>query len=395
MLAGRHPQLRKTWLEQGGGSRSTEDAIARALAWLAKHQSADGHWSLHAYHQTGDCKKRCGQPGLTCDTGGTALAMLPFLGNAETHQAGPHAAALDKALKWLIARQDQFGTWPESMATQMYAHAMSTIVLCEAFTLSDDQTLRAPAQKAVNFILSIQDLETAGWRYHSDDEGDTSVTGWQLMALRVARDAGLEVPENAFTDAMSFLDSVQEAPDRARYAYLRGFPVTPSMTAQGMLAREYAGWQRDNPALQFGINYLLLKENLPDRKRFDLYYWYASAQVMRHWGGKVWEQWNPKLRDVLLDTQEKSGHLTGSWKPIANYDLAGGRLYMTALAACTLQIYYRYRPVYPIYPGGTDSMNQPQRGRAAQAAPPAEANQAALERAKKKPVMIQRPPVAD
>ena len=132
MLAGRNPQLRKPWLEQGGGNQSTEDAVALALEWLAKHQNPDGHWSLHAFDRTGDCKKRCGQPGMVCDTAGTALALLPFLGNGETHRSGPHAEAIGKGLRWLIAHEGPDGRWIESVYTEMYAHAMATIVLCEA-----------------------------------------------------------------------------------------------------------------------------------------------------------------------------------------------------------------------------------------------------------------------
>jgi hypothetical protein len=395
MLALRNPEVRKTWLEQGGGSQTTEAAVASALEWLAKHQNPDGHWSLHAFDRTRDCKKRCGQPGIVCDTAGTALALLPFLGNGETHLTGPHAEVIAKGLRWLIAHEGPDGRWIESVYTESYAHAIATIVLCEALTLSNDQTLLEPARRAVGHTLYMQDVDeqdpeaSGGWRYEASEDGDTSITGWQLMSLRVARDAGIAVPEEAFTTAMKFLDSMQANPKAGMFSYLPGAPVTPSMTAQGLLAREYAGWKLSHPALQFGVQYLLQKENLPDRKKFDLYYWFAASQVMRHVGGKVWERWNPLVRDTLLETQEKTGHQAGSWKPLGYHDVSGGRLYMTALGACTLQVYYRYKPLYPIMPAGAASANPPKPDPVAMAPAPAE-NPVLVERGRKKPVPNKR-----
>jgi hypothetical protein len=284
---------------------------------------------------------------------------------------------------------------------------LATIVLCEALTLSNDQTLLLPAQKAVGHILYMQDADeqdpesSGGWRYEAGEDGDTSITGWQLMALRVARDSGLTVPEDAFTTGLKFLDSMQPNRQVGVYSYLPYSPVTAPMTAQALLAREYSGWKRDNPILQSGVQYLLQKENLPDRKRFDLYYWYAATQVMRHVGGKAWDKWNPLVREALLATQETSGHQAGSWKPQGFHDVSGGRLYMTALAACTLQVYYRYKPLYPLLPLGASAAKPLPQNPAAMApaavapgAMPAAVapNPPAVERAKKKPTVKRREP---
>ena len=65
-----------------------------------------------------DCKKRCGQPGLVCDTAGTALALLPFLGNGETHLTSQHAEVVAKGLRWLIAHEGPDGRWIESVYTE-------------------------------------------------------------------------------------------------------------------------------------------------------------------------------------------------------------------------------------------------------------------------------------
>ena len=66
----------------------------------------------------------------------------------------------------------------------MYSHGLATIALCEAYGLSGDKQAGVAAQRAVNFILTAQNPNDGGWRYNPKDPGDTSVVGWQLMALK-------------------------------------------------------------------------------------------------------------------------------------------------------------------------------------------------------------------
>jgi hypothetical protein len=63
-------------------------------------------------------------------------------------------------------------------------------------------------------------------------------------------------------------------------------------------------------------------------------------------GGSPWQAWNGALRDLLVSLQSSDGHEAGSWKPGGGHDQQGGRLYMTALAVCTLEVYYRHMPLY-------------------------------------------------
>jgi hypothetical protein len=77
-----------------------------------------------------------------------------------------------------------------------------------------------------------------------------------------------------------------------------------------------------------------------------MYYWYYGTQVMHHLGGTRWKRWNDKMKVLLVSLQEDEGHETGSWEPREFPDTAGGRLYMTALAICTLEVYYRHLPLY-------------------------------------------------
>ena len=225
----------------------------------------------------------------------------------------------------------------------MYPHALAAIVLCEAYGMSGDSRLRDPAQRAVDFIVQAQH-PTGGWRYVPRMQGDTSVTGWQLMALRSAQMAGLSVPTPTLAKAQAFLDACQVDSQGGLYGYMAGHrQPRVALTAESMLMRMYAGWTPQHPGLQFGCRWLL--ERHPPRSP-DIYYWYYAAQLMHHMGEPYWSQWNLSMRRILVQSQERRGHMAGSWTPQLAHDPAGGRLYMTALAACCLEVYYRYLPLY-------------------------------------------------
>ena len=117
------------------------------------------------------------------------------------------------------------------------------------------------------------------------------------------------------------------------------------MTAEALLCRVYLGWQRDRPALRMGLDHLLENAS-PRRGSIDMYYWYYATQVFHHYGGSRWNRWNSAMRDRLVAAQDRRGHTAGSWRPQAHHDPSGGRLYMTALSVCTLEVYYRHLPIF-------------------------------------------------
>jgi hypothetical protein len=105
----------------------------------------------------------------------------------------------------------------------------------------------------------------------------------------------------------------------------------------------YLGWTRENSALHKGVDHL----SQTGPSTVDIYYDYYATQVLHHWGGSDWTKWNDVLRDYLVDTQVKNGDASGSWKPTGDRGAAmGGRLYQTCLSVMTLEVYYRYLPLY-------------------------------------------------
>jgi hypothetical protein len=71
--------------------------------------------------------------------------------------------------------------------------------------------------------------------------------------------------------------------------------------------------------------------------------------VLHHFGTDAWKQWNDRMRDCLVKSQDKSTNamVRGSWDPAGDpYGSVGGRLMRTSLCLLTLEVYYRHLPLY-------------------------------------------------
>ncbi|MCC7084723.1 MAG: terpene cyclase/mutase family protein [Pirellulales bacterium] len=338
-LNGRSRGMRGKLAGQGGGSHRSEEAVERGLKWLLAHQHEDGSWRFS--FDGLPCNSACRNAGTeTTSTGATALALLPFYGAGYTHREGPYAEQVNKGLYYLCNRMLILPQGGDLQEGTMYAQALSTIVLCEAYAMSQDAKLRPYAEKAVKFVLYAQDLHGGGWRYTPGMPGDTTMTGWQLMALKSAVLAGLDVPRDRFYLAGKFLDSVQSERGAA-YGY-RTTIKRPCTSAVGLLCRMYLGWPKTHPAIREGVRFFDRQGPSPT----DLYLDYYASQLMFHHGSAPWERWNKKMREYLIQTQANQGHEAGSWHFDDQHGNAGGRLYSTAMAILTLEVYYRYLPIY-------------------------------------------------
>jgi hypothetical protein len=350
-FTGRSAATREKLEIEGGGNTKSRAAVAAGIKWLVNHQSPDGHWSLNHYERFGHCN--CKGKGQDNDVAATAFGLLPLLGAGETPRKGAYAKNVDRGLKYLMAKQNREGDFGGGM----YAHGLATIAMCEAYGMTGDPILKRPAQYAVNFILRAQNTN-GGWDYSPNPNGtrtDTSVGGWQLMALQSGRMGGLEVPSKSMVMADKWLDRVSSA-NGSGYGYDAPGP-TPTMTAVGLLSREYRGWGPRNPALIKGVNNLV--KDYPPGKFQSMYYYYYATQVMHHFGGQPWKEWNlgkagdhPGIRDLLIQTQDRGNkrgfaHQKGSWGPEGDaLGGAGGRIMMTSMATLTLEVYYRHLPLY-------------------------------------------------
>ncbi|MFG0328818.1 MAG: hypothetical protein ACF8PN_02860 [Phycisphaerales bacterium] len=340
--AQRDPEVRERLVAEGGGNAETEEAVAMALDWLRRHQSRDGKWSGRSFDD--QCGRCGGQAGFDFDRALTGLSLLCFLGANHTHEFdGPYRETVERGLRWIVSAQGSDGDLRQGET--MYSHGIATIALCEAYGMTGDLELRQPAQRAVDFIVNARHRESGGWRYDPRQFGDTSVLGWQIMALVSARRAGLEVPDEALDRAHDWLDEVSHPRAPGRYAYQPGIPPTPSMTAEGLFVRQLLG---DDATMERGRDSVALIDEHPPRWDEDAntYYWYYATLALYQHGGESWEAWNERLVPELLEHQHQDGRLSGSWNPADQWSTIGGRVYQTALCTLSLEVYYRYLPQY-------------------------------------------------
>ncbi|MFM7165697.1 MAG: hypothetical protein ACKO3T_10660 [Planctomycetaceae bacterium] len=218
----------------------------------------------------------------------------------------------------------------------------------------DDIRLRSALAKAVTFTIGQQDPASGGWRYRQFQEGDVSMFGWHLMSLKSAEMAGVTVPEQVRTRMQAFLKNTAQGTAGGLYGYRRSIsgtsggsePPTPVMTAEALFCRQMLGAPPDSPATREAVGFL--GRNPPSVARTDFYYWYYGTLAMHQHGGAPWRQWNSMIRDLLIAEQRTSGELAGTWDPNDPWGRYGGRLYSTALATLTLEVYYRFLPTYQI-----------------------------------------------
>ncbi len=343
-LKGRSGVLKAALLSKFGGNAHTEEAVALGLKWLAKQQKSDGSWSLVGPYSQGGANENA--------TAATAMALNAFLGAGSTHMAGEYQENVKLGLTYLVRKQSNDGFFPnprEPSRQQMYAQAIASIAVTEAYGMSGDEELKTAAQRAMKFAAWSQS-NRHGWRYNPRQDADLSVTGWFVMALVTGKMAGLEIDESKLQIVGEFLDSVS-SDDKSQYGYDGFDSPSLSMTAEGLLCRIYLGWPSTHPALLQAIQDVLLP-NTPqlDDVSYSVYYWYYATQVLHHVGNPAWDKWNRDMRRVIPAMQEKSGAEAGSWSSNRDaFGAAGGRLYTTCLNLYCLEVYYRHLSIYDIH----------------------------------------------
>lgn len=360
-------RLKRVGTPDGDGpTKDTEDAVRRALLWIARHQDPDGPWRTSGHVRL--CRgNRCApnEHARGHDVGNTALALLAFLGAGYTHQsrdlvAGiPFGDVVRKGLQWLLDRQAPDG----SLDRHMYDHAFATLALTEACAMTSTVLFRDRAQAAVDWLVAARN-PGSGWRYsYRSGDVDTSVTGAAVMALKSAQFAGLSFPAEAFDSVRAWLDEVTE-PDYHRAGYTNRAPAKvtcphnqayenhEARTAIAVMSRIFIDRDAGDRRVTGGAS--VLTRDLPRREPMavDYYYWYYASlalyQVDGYRNGPHWQKWNPALTAALVKSQnpDSAGCRAGSWEPNDRWSCEGGRVYATAMNALTLEVYYRYPSVF-------------------------------------------------
>jgi len=341
-VQGRAPAQRRQIALARGGTLESEQAVELALEWLAAHQLPSGGWSL--IHDTGKCRGQCPNNGSPdrFDPAATGLSLLAFLGAGYTHREGKYRDTVRRGvyfLQQIMEETPQGGSFLHQSERGMYNHGIAAFALCEAYQMTQDKDLKVAAQKSIDFIGSAQNYQ-GGWGYLPKQPGDLTLSGWQIMALKSAYAAGLEVHPATIVRIDPFLDS-QQTENSFFYGYGRPGKST-TCTAIGLLLRLFRGMSATHPTVLDGANFI----SKVQRPGPDAYFNYYSTLMLFHAGGPFWENWNVRMREHLIATQSKQGHLAGSWFFDDPYGREGGRVYTTAMSAMTLEVYYRFAPIY-------------------------------------------------
>jgi hypothetical protein len=332
-----------------GGSVHTEQAVEKALEWLARNQESNGRWDPNQ-HGAGREDRIFGHnrdgAGANAETGISGLATLAFLGAGHSHLEGQHAETVDKAVDYLVSQQKQNGdlSGNAKLFAKMYCHSMALLALSESLAITGDKKLLSAVQKGVDFSISAQNKIGGGWRYQPGDSGDMSQFGWQVMALKSAKLGGAYVPNTAFIQMRHFLASCSSGIGNGLASYRPRQRPSATMTAEALLCRFFLD-QRLSKAGMIEAKRMVMRE-LPNNRHINLYYWYYGTLAMYHAGGNDWQKWNAAMKETLLPMQQTDGGQAGSWSPTGMWGGYGGRVYSTAVATLSLESYYRYLPVY-------------------------------------------------
>lgn len=317
--------------------RRVDRAIARALASLAESQERNGSWRVDAYGES---------------TAATSLAVMAFLAAGHIPGEGPYGATLDRAIAWVVDQQRGDGMLVAAQSHgPMYDHGISTLMLAEVAGMVDEPLAtrcREALQRAVALILKAQavsksERHAGGWRYQSGSEdSDLSVTGWQVLALRAAKNVGCDVPAEAIDRAVAYVKRCAFSSGGFGYQppHQAGGQPTATRTGTGILALEICG-QHHTPEALRGAEYLRTQPLHPEDHYFFYGAYYCTVGLFQI-GGRDWEEFRPSLQRTLLSMQRPDG----SWLALTGGERRAGAPYATSMAVLALAVEYRFLPIY-------------------------------------------------
>ena len=321
--------------ELGKYDRQVDEAIDRGLAYLATRQKPDGSFLDPGGH----------------DVAVPSLCAMAFLAKGYTPGTGPYGQVINRSIDYVLANRQQadgmFGGGAGSYG-RMYGHGISTLMICEVSGMVDPERQKkidAAMGEALKLTLAAQQIvkpppHSGGWRYlPSSGDSDISCTGWQLMSLRSARNAGAPVPKEAIDRAVTYILGLQTPDGGFGYASPSGPGLARTGTA--LLCLELCG-RHGHKATTTAGDWIL--RNLPANFGSDYFSYacYYASQGMFQLGGDYWKQWAARMYELMLKFQQADG----SWPAGGGGEVTAGACYSTAMAILAMSVPYRQLPIY-------------------------------------------------
>lgn len=308
-----------------------DEAIAKGLESLASEQNADGSFGGGRY---------------TKNVAVTALSCLAFMADGNTPSRGKYKENVRKGLDFVLSSATETGLLAADATNgPMYGHGFAALFLGEVYGMTTgggetdvSRRVHEALVKSINLIVQTQNDE-GGWRYNPVPyDADVSVTICEIMAMRSARNAGLEVSKETIDKAVAYVRKCQNPDGGFRYQLQGGMSLWPR-TAAGIASLFYSGIYKDE-AIDNGLKYLL-DNALPGQAiNAGAHYYYGQyycVQAMYLAGGDYWAKWWPAIRKELIAKQQTDG----SW-----FDPSVGPSYGTAMSLIVLQMPKRFLPIF-------------------------------------------------
>ncbi len=329
-------------MKVSGGKDASEKAVLAGLRWLKQNQKENGSW---------------GPDHVSAMTG---FGVLCFLGHGETPEAPEFGPTVKKGIDWLLKTGTEFdgrmsrtkNGFPNGVS--VYEHAIATYAMCEYYSMTKDERMVDLIKRAIGYIVEGQ-APDGGWQYAyaKGIDSDTSVSGWQIQALKAAHLTQLNIPgvDEALDKAMLNLKRVQGP--KGGFGY-RKAEDRYSLTGVGVLCTYF--WKQDkDKVVRDGIEFLIKRAEEVERVKYkgekaDLYAWYYHTQACLMYGGSAWSKWNRMFQDEIASSQSPDG----SWPIVGGKGGTGGLevnpggagpIYRTALCVLMLEVFYRYMPI--------------------------------------------------
>jgi len=332
-----------------------QDSVDRALAWLASRQQRDGSFPTY----------ETGQPGVT------ALCVLAFLSNGHLPGDGPYGKTIDAGIDFVRSCRQEGGLIsyqrpPATHATHNaahtgnYNHAIGALLLTEVYGMVERERsaeIRPVIEDAIAYTRRVQTerkenpLDLGGWRYirrYNEVRSDLSVTSWQLMFWRSARNAGFDVPSEWIDAAKDYVLRCYD--DRnGVFLYTNNGPDpihSRGMIGAGILCLSLSGMHETPMAYRSG-NWILAhpidRYNVTigklDRFHYSVFY---CSQAMLQLGGDHWRRFYPRMAQTMIDNQAREG----CWDAESREDTIFGNHYTTALSVLALTAPYQILPIF-------------------------------------------------
>ncbi len=306
----------------------TQAAIDRALSFLIRSQVKSGR-NRGAF----------GNSGMSAGVATASLGGLALMCGGHAPGIGRYGKAVDMAVEFVLnnVRENGYIARRDNMAHEnMYGHGFSMLFLSQAYGMTQRADIGDKLRKAVNLTCRTQNNQ-GGWRYQPrKQDADLSITVCQIMGLRGARDAGIDVPDDVRQKCIEYVQKSQNKNGSFRYT-MNGGHTTFAMTAAGVTSLYSAGIY-EGEAVQKALVYL--KRFKPSGAANGGHYFYSNyyaIQAMWHAGGEYWNEWYPAIRDQLVKSQAADG----SWQ-----SSEAGPSFGAAMACIILQIPLNYLPVF-------------------------------------------------